>query len=136
MDHGLDLTGFRMSFCVDQSKIPFDVPSNWIVFNAPRPLYGDICEKGDWHHGIFYAAVCPFSKVAKRDVSNNRILDATLILRATPKAMIDFGKKFIPKNYLHLYEKADERTANRAAIYYADRALDELHYNLVMEALA
>lgn len=41
------------------------IPTGWLIFNAPRPLYasrvGDTYMEwtGNFHHGIFYAAVDP-----------------------------------------------------------------------------
>lgn len=36
---------------------PGDVPSNFPIFNAPRPLIGAKQWSGDFQHDIFYAAV-------------------------------------------------------------------------------
>lgn len=36
-----------------------NVPGDWIIINAPRPIPGDIQWQGDFRHGIFYAALNP-----------------------------------------------------------------------------
>jgi len=41
------------------SEKPKDIPENWLIFNAPRPLLGDKEWQGDFQHGIFYVAVDP-----------------------------------------------------------------------------
>jgi hypothetical protein len=38
---------------------PADVPDDWVIFNAPRPMYGSMTWQGDWCRGIYYAAVDP-----------------------------------------------------------------------------
>lgn len=35
------------------------VPEGWTVYNAPRPLYGQVRWQGEFVHGVFYAAVAP-----------------------------------------------------------------------------
>lgn len=135
MDHSLDLSGFRLSFYGYPKRLPFEVPSHWILFNAPRPLAGDISEQGEWHHGIFYSAVSPMSKWAPRDIQQNRILDATILVLGTVEAFARFGAGCIPEHYRKAYEKADQKTAHRAALYYADLAMAEMDYYQAVEAL-
>jgi len=38
---------------------PQDIPADWIIMNAPRPLVGDASWEGDFRHGIFYVAIDP-----------------------------------------------------------------------------
>jgi len=38
---------------------PADIPADWTIYNAPRPLYGHKRWQGDFRHGIFFAAVAP-----------------------------------------------------------------------------
>lgn len=40
-------------------KRPKDIPENWIVMNAPRPLYGHKEWTGEFQHGVFYVALNP-----------------------------------------------------------------------------
>ncbi len=71
-----------------------DVPENWWVFNAPRPLYGSLCEckdgpkaftwQGEFQFGIFYAAVDPQDPYARMWLAENFSLRATLLHYITP----------------------------------------------------
>lgn len=36
-----------------------ELPAAWLVFNAPRPIPGDLEWEGDFRHGIHYAALDP-----------------------------------------------------------------------------
>ena len=38
---------------------PADIPADWTIYNAPRPLFGHAHWRGDFRHGIFFAAVAP-----------------------------------------------------------------------------
>jgi hypothetical protein len=38
---------------------PADIEASWIIFNAPRPIYGHKDWKGEFKEGVFYAAVNP-----------------------------------------------------------------------------
>lgn len=56
---------------------PENIPADWLIFNAPRPLVGAEHWQGDFHHGIFYAAVRP-GECAKGYIAANIDLDAYL----------------------------------------------------------
>ncbi len=55
---------------------PADIPDGWRVFNAPRPLYGQMDWQGDFLSGIFYVAVDPASEISAGFIERNRQLDA------------------------------------------------------------
>ena len=57
---------------------PEDVPHNFAVFNAPRPLIGAKTWSGDFRHGIFYAAIDLTLPEAKRCIRENVSLDGCL----------------------------------------------------------
>jgi len=38
---------------------PENIPEDWSIYNAPRPIPGEIVWDGDFLHGVFYAAVPP-----------------------------------------------------------------------------
>jgi hypothetical protein len=56
-----------------------DVPDYHIIFNAPRPLYGEFEWQGDYRHGIFYASLNPKTKHGKLFIEKNHELDAWLV---------------------------------------------------------
>jgi hypothetical protein len=35
------------------------ISADWLIFNAPRPLYGELTWEGPFLHGTFYAASAP-----------------------------------------------------------------------------
>jgi len=55
---------------------PRDVPSDWRIFNAPRPLYGHMNWQGDFVSGIFYVAVNPDGEYADTFIRKNHEQDA------------------------------------------------------------
>lgn len=55
---------------------PEPAPEGWRVFNAPRPLRGDVTWEDDFRHGRFYAAVNPDGDRAAQMVKDNLSLDA------------------------------------------------------------
>ncbi len=52
-----------------------EIPDNYIIFNAPRPLYGQITWQGEFKHGIFYAALDPDDKYTGQGIRENESLD-------------------------------------------------------------
>lgn len=64
------------------NAVGFDVPANWIVFNAPRPLVGHKTFDGDFVCGRFYAAVDPSAEFAADYVRQNLELDARIAIFA------------------------------------------------------
>ncbi len=61
---------------------PSNAPEGWTVWNAPRPLYGEIVWHGDFVKGCFYAATNPdaaeYMDVRGQEI-RNRDLDACQI---------------------------------------------------------
>ncbi len=61
---------------------PSEAPEGWTVWNAPRPLYGEIVWHGDFVKGCFYAATNPdaaeYMDVRGQEI-RNRDLDACQI---------------------------------------------------------
>jgi hypothetical protein len=57
---------------------PADVPLNFLIFNAPRPLIGSKQWIGDFRHGVFYAAVDITLPRAERCIRDNVSLDGWL----------------------------------------------------------
>jgi len=56
-----------------------DIPEDWLIFNAPRPLLGDKEWKGDFQHGIFYVAVDPKGYIPESWIKSNCSLDGWLV---------------------------------------------------------
>ncbi len=58
---------------------PADVPANWTIYNAPRPIYGHREWQGDFACGIFYAAIDPNGEGAEWMHSENRLNKACVV---------------------------------------------------------
>lgn len=70
-----------------------DIPANWIIFNAHRPLVGALEWQGEFLEGIFYAAVDPSAQLANWQIEYN-----TRMAAITPKYItIDDVKSWMQK---------------------------------------
>jgi len=55
---------------------PAEAPDGWIVYNAPRPIWGHTKWQGDFVTGVFYAAVDPEMDDADEMVAHNQLQHA------------------------------------------------------------
>ena len=58
---------------------PYQAPEGWLVFNAPRPIYGHKDWIGDFLTGVFFVAVDPEGDNAEWMIKRNTELDARLL---------------------------------------------------------
>jgi len=58
---------------------PENIPENWTIWNAPRPICGNEAWDGEWLHGRFYTAIDPDDEFAEKMVTENISLDAWMI---------------------------------------------------------
>jgi len=57
-----------------------DVPEDWLIFNAPRPLYGTKeWNDGPFLHGVWYAAIAPNEERKDWMIERNASLDGWLL---------------------------------------------------------
>lgn len=68
-----------------------DVPSDWIVMNAPRPLYGTKEGLGYGPEGAFTVAIDPADEQAAWMVKENRGLDACTVLYLPDELLFQVG---------------------------------------------
>ncbi len=78
---------------------PKDIPKDWLIFNAPRPLLGHKEWQGDFRHGIFYAAIDPNNLETKIWIKKNYWLDGWIVKYITKEKAIQKIKKFYYKEY-------------------------------------
>ena len=107
---------------------PEDVPPNFAVFNAPRPLIGAKTWSGDFRHGIFYAAIDLTLPGAERCIRDNVSLDGWLCEYITRTDVEKWGRErasILKIRYEdHSYETWEEswflqmRTCKRAVDEY------------------
>ena len=112
-------------FVVQTEQRPDNVPGGWIVFNAPRPIAGDIEWKGEFRHGVFFAAIDPAGERAKWMVDNNKGLDAWPVVYKSKESI----KAEAIKRIKELYPKVDiDTNVERMAVDNYLRELSETTY--------
>lgn len=62
---------------------PSNIPPSWLIFNAPRPLWGTRTWEGDFLHGVFYAAIDPDDQFAENMIRANVDDDGWLLVWVT-----------------------------------------------------
>ena len=92
MDKVLFIEGYH------ETERPVDIPETWMIYNAPRPLYGHKRWQGDFRHGVFFAAVAPegdpadeFNDAAEYH-KRNRQLDGHECVWITQADVMAYGK--------------------------------------------
>ena|GEM_PF-2688397 len=78
---------------------PKDIPENWLIFNAPRPLLGHKEWTGDFYHGRFFVAVDPAGYIPEQWIKANCSLDGWLIKYISEEDAIQQAKNFYHENY-------------------------------------
>lgn len=73
---------------------PANVPEGWPIFNAPRPLVGDISWQSEFRHGVFFVAIDPGGENAKYCVKRNSELDAWLCEYVTEESVMEWLKVY------------------------------------------
>ena len=105
------------------------------LFNAPRPLVGNISGEGEWHCGIYYALVNPASQYAAQDIETNRKLDAVLLVPATMEQILELGESVVPEKYRTVLCKLHPDCIRDVLQDAAIRYVEENSYETVMEKL-
>ena len=68
-----------------------DVPPDWLIMNAPRPLYGTKEELGYGPEGAFTVAINPADDMAAWMIKENRGLDACTVLYISDSQLFEIG---------------------------------------------
>lgn len=76
---------------ISSSERPADVPFNWIIMNAPRPLDGHKTNLPDNPEGLFTVAIDPAESDAPRMIKENRTLNACTVVYLTPDLLLQIG---------------------------------------------
>ena len=64
---------------------PADIPADWTIWNAPRPLYGQKNWTGDFISGRFYSATDPSDPFSEGFERENRRNDAVILAYIMPE---------------------------------------------------
>lgn len=70
------------------------IPLQAVIYNAPRPLYGDPTWQGDFIHGIFYAIAND-----AREHKDNVSLDGWSIRWVTEQRAIQWARAYYRREY-------------------------------------
>ena len=77
---------------------PANVPEGWTVWNAARPIYGQMEWQREFRHGSFYAATDPANADTPRFEQRNRELDALPVEYVTPEQVTTWARWFCLHN--------------------------------------
>jgi hypothetical protein len=100
----IDVDGLRVAVTIDNDHAASNnVPSGWIVFNATRPLAGDIVWEGDNTRGRLYAAIDPHGDSAEWMVKENKSLDGWIYRDISTETMI----AMVRQNYIDRFSNWD-----------------------------
>lgn len=78
---------------------PQDIPESWMIFNAPRPLYGHKEWQGEFEHGVFYVAVNPDEYGADGFIKENVRNDGWLAKYWSKEDAIAEAKRYLSEEY-------------------------------------
>jgi len=70
-----------------------------IVYNAPRPIYGQVEWQGDFVSGVFYTMLDPRHSLAEDWDQRNAELDATVLMYLTEDEAVEKAKTHYIENY-------------------------------------
>ena len=79
---------------------PFDrsgTPSDWQIYNAPRPLPGDRGWQGEFHHGVHYSSLDPQYSGSERAIL--KVIEALDGWRVIVTNKLDF------ENWIRAWQK-------------------------------
>jgi hypothetical protein len=98
---------------------PADVPADWRVYCAPRPLPGQQCWQGEFLAGVFYAANPPDTDEADiNSLHGRRVFYLT-----------DEQVKTLVTDWIQRHEPADEAPDSIQACEDHDFWREQLHYS-------
>jgi hypothetical protein len=109
---------------------PADIPADWPIYNAPRPLAGDRTWTGDFLTGRFYAAVDPAGPYAEEYTRRNVQNDAARLEYITPEewdqAVTAYGATMAEEYGIDLadFDRADVESSFANWLNEEDRKTD------------
>lgn len=78
---------------------PASVPAEWVIFNASRPIYGDIEWRDGGGFGFFWTAVDPAGQRAAWMQEENRRNDAAIVTLVTEEEAYQRGRQIVLDRY-------------------------------------
>lgn len=92
---------------------PDNVPANWIIYNAPRPIYGHVEWRDSNGFGFFFAAVDPKGERAEWMQVENQRQDAMILHLMTEEEAFGAGKARLLFQYGEMALKVINDPAHR-----------------------
>jgi len=87
---------------------PADIPENWEIYNAARPLCGHKHWQGKFRHGVFFVAIDPTDKFADGFRKRTIDLDGHLCKWVARDEVETWGRRYC-KKYGIDYDKFEFR---------------------------
>lgn len=108
-----------------------NIPVDWVIFNAPRPLYGDVCWEGDFRHGVFYSAVDSEGDFSDLWIDRNFELDAWEISYIDADIAINEAAEYYRENFPNLkFDPESKRKELLKTWFNLERKRVGLEYDL------
>jgi len=85
-----------------------DVPEDWVICNAPRPIVGTKTWTGPFIEGVFYAAIDPVDEQKDWMIMRNSSQSAVQIFYHTESALVSLAIIYYKKNYPDTVNEIDE----------------------------
>lgn len=76
-----------------------DIPGDWIVCNAPRPLVGTKVWRGPFVTGVFYAAIAPDDEQKDWMIVRNSSDDAAQLIYHDEAELVAIGWAYYEQKY-------------------------------------
>ena len=107
------------------------IPETTLIFNAPRPLYGNPVWQGDFQHGIFYAVVdFPNGEYSQEQYRDNVSLDGWLIEYASKDEAFSWAVSYYERNFPEVLESlcdSDHYLSNLLKCYLRQHNMTSWH---------
>jgi hypothetical protein len=87
----MSMTSYIGRVRIDHINVRPDVPTDWLIMNAPRPLYGTKTRFGYGPEGSFTVAIDPSDEQAAWMIKENRGLDACTVLYISDEQLFQIG---------------------------------------------
>ncbi|MHC4413520.1 MAG: hypothetical protein ACYSW6_11235 [Planctomycetota bacterium] len=85
-----------------------DIPEDWIICNAPRPIHGTKTWTGPFITGVLYAGIAPDEPRADEMIAYNSIQDAVQVLYISEEKAIEIAAVYYQNNYPETFDEVKE----------------------------
>ena len=104
---------------------PTDIPQDWVICNAPRPIVGTKIWTGPFITGVLYAAFAMDDEQSDWMIMRNSIQDAVMVFYHTESALVSLAMAYYRKNYPDTIDEIDKVEQRKWLIGQALNILNE-----------